>query len=162
MILPVLLLYFGTVFCIQNGHDVASENEYPFYVMIGNPHICGGTLISYDPALILTAAHCVDAPIHPTNYTKDKNPYFALYNDIHRDKQKADAIIDWNVHPLYNLSGNIDVKYDAAIVRLETPIKKSSRTKRAPFWSTSLSPQPSKGELLYIFFLLGDLTVVVI
>lgn len=113
--------------------------------MIGNPHICGGTLISYDPALVLTAAHCVDAPVHPTNYSREKNPYFAQYNDIHRDKQRAVAIIDWNIHPLYNVSGNINIKYDAAIVQLANPLKKSVKIKRAALWSPTLSPRPGKG-----------------
>ncbi|KAL7333260.1 hypothetical protein PS15p_202183 [Mucor circinelloides] len=117
--------------------------------MIGNPHVCGGTLISYDPPLILTAAHCVDAPIHPTQFTKDKNPYFALYNDIHRDKQKAMAIVDWTIHPLYNVSGTLNVRYDAAIIQLESPLRKSARTKRVPFWSPSMSLSlPSKAELV--------------
>ncbi|GAN03958.1 hypothetical protein MAM1_0052c03414 [Mucor ambiguus] len=117
--------------------------------MIGNPHVCGGTLISYDPPLILTAAHCLDAPIHPTQLTKDKNPYFALYNDIHRDKQKAMAIVDWTIHPLYNVSGTLNVRYDAAIIQLESPLRKSARIKRVPFWSPSMSlPLPSKAELV--------------
>jgi len=117
--------------------------------MIGNPHVCGGTLISYDPPLILTAAHCVDAPIHPTQFTKDKNPYFALYNDIHRDKQKAMAIVDWTIHPLYNVSGTLNVRYDAAIIQLESPLRKSARTKRVPFWSPSMPLSlPSKAELV--------------
>ncbi|CEP09234.1 hypothetical protein [Parasitella parasitica] len=117
--------------------------------MIGNPHVCGGTLISYDPPLILTAAHCLDAPVHPTHYAKDKNPYFALYNDIHRDKQKAMAIIDWTIHPLYNVSGTLNVRYDAAIIQLESPLRKSARIKRVPFWSSSMSLSlPSKAELI--------------
>jgi hypothetical protein len=146
LIAIIIVVFVNHVFGVQNGQDVLVQNRYPFYVMIGNPHVCGGTLISYDPAFVLTAAHCIDAPIHPTEYAKGKSPYFALYNDIHRDKQKTVAIVDWHIHPLYNVSGNINVEYDTAIVRLETPLKRSTRVKRAPFWSSNMSlALPSKG-----------------
>ncbi|KAL7319010.1 hypothetical protein PS15m_002185 [Mucor circinelloides] len=149
ILLFIVICCFHTTHSVQLGQDVTNPNKYPFYIMIGNPHVCGGTLISYDPPLILTAAHCVDAPIHPTQFTKDKNPYFALYNDIHRDKQKAMAIVDWTIHPLYNVSGTLNVRYDAAIIQLESPLRKSARTKRVPFWSPSMSLSlPSKAELV--------------
>lgn len=145
----ILACCFHTTHAVQWGQDVTNQNKYPFYIMIGNPHVCGGTLISYDPPLILTAAHCVDAPVHPKQFTRDKNPYFALYNDIHRDKQKAMAIVDWTIHPLYNVSGTLNVRYDAAIIQLESPLRKSARIKRVPFWSPSMSLSlPSKAELV--------------
>lgn len=145
-IMFVVTILIKHVFGIQNGQEVTLQYRYPFYVMIGNPHVCGGTLISYDPALVLTAAHCVDAPIHPTEYAKGKSPYFVLYNDIHRDKQRPMAIVDWHIHPLYNVSGSVDIKYDVAIVRLESPLKKSARVKRVPFWSPNMSlTVPSTG-----------------
>lgn len=148
-LLIILVYCFHTTQSIQLGQDVSYQNKYPFYIMIGNPHVCGGTLISYDPPLILTAAHCVDSPVHPKQYTRDKNPYFALYNDIHRDKHKAMAIIDWTIHPLYNVSGTVNVRYDAAIIQLESPLRKSARIKRAPFWSSSMSLSlPNKAELV--------------
>jgi secreted trypsin-like serine protease len=148
-LLIIIIHCFHTTRSIQFGQDVTYQNKYPFYIMIGNPHVCGGTLISYDPPLILTAAHCVDAPVHPTQYTRDKNPYFVLYNDIHRDKHKAMAIIDWTIHPLYNISGTLNIRYDAAIIQLESPLQKSARIKRVPFWSPSMSLSlPSKAELV--------------
>ncbi|KAI8364033.1 trypsin-like cysteine/serine peptidase domain-containing protein [Choanephora cucurbitarum] len=112
--------------------------------MIGNPHVCGGTLISYDPAYILTAAHCVDAPEHPKSFGQGSSPYFVLYDDIHRKEQKAIAIVDWDIHPLYNKTGEVDIRYDAAIVKLELPLRPSQRLQRTPFWSSAVAEQPPR------------------
>ncbi|KAI8082654.1 trypsin-like cysteine/serine peptidase domain-containing protein [Gilbertella persicaria] len=149
MVFFILLIALSSVVAIQNGIRVTDQNKYPYYVMIGNPHVCGGTLLSYDPAYILTAAHCVDAPVHPTSYVRDKNPYFALYNNIHRTHQKATAIVDWAIHPLYNISGNIDIRYDAAIVKLASPLMPSKRIKRVPFWTPAIaSKPPTQAEMI--------------
>ncbi|KAI9271160.1 trypsin-like cysteine/serine peptidase domain-containing protein [Helicostylum pulchrum] len=118
--------------------------------MIGNPHICGGTLLSYDPPFVLTAAHCVaDSGLQPSDYTKEKNPYFVNYYDVHRDNQKSASIINWTVHPLYNVSGTVNMNYDVAIVQLAAPLKKSDRVKRVPLWSPTIArPLPTRGELI--------------
>ncbi|KAI8639079.1 hypothetical protein BD408DRAFT_421932 [Parasitella parasitica] len=59
------------------------------------------------------------------------------------------AIIDWTIHPLYNVSGTLNVRYDAAIIQLESPLRKSARLKRVPFWSPFMPLSlPSKAELI--------------
>ncbi|KAI9336657.1 trypsin-like cysteine/serine peptidase domain-containing protein [Pilaira anomala] len=118
--------------------------------MIGNPHICGGTLLSYDPPFVLTAAHCVaDAGLQPSNFSKQENPYFVNYYNAHRDKQKSISILDWTIHPKYNVSGTVDLNYDVAIVQLATSLKRSSKVKRVPLWSsTMISSIPVRGELI--------------
>ncbi|KAI8366865.1 trypsin-like cysteine/serine peptidase domain-containing protein [Blakeslea trispora] len=122
--------------------------------MIGNPHVCGGTLISYDPAYILTAAHCVDAPQHPQSFSPQENPYFVLYDDVDRDKQKAVAIEDWHIHPLYNLTGQVDIRYDAAILKLASPLRPSDRLQRVPFWSLAVAQQPpTEAEMIGFGFM---------
>lgn len=124
---------------IQSGSDVDDPTLYPFYVMLGNPHVCGGVLLSLNPAIVLTAAHCVaDAP-HP--FTIEKNPYFAAYSHIDRKKQKINAIDDWVVHPNYNISNNVDMHYDLALVKLKDPLKQSDRVDRVALW-------PADGRLL--------------
>lgn len=144
-----LLFLISIVSCVQYGTDVLDINQYPFYIMIGNPHICGGTLLSYDPPLVLTAAHCVaDADRKPSDYPKDKNPYFVNYYHAHRDKQKSIAIANWTIHPLYNVSATVNMNYDVAIVQLETPLRKSTRVKRVPLWSPSMtSSLPTRGTI---------------
>ncbi|KAI8072009.1 trypsin-like cysteine/serine peptidase domain-containing protein [Thamnidium elegans] len=150
LILTILLYILNVVSGIQYGTNVLNINQYPFYIMIGNPHICGGTLLSYDPPFVLTAAHCVaDSGLQPSNFTKEKNPYFVNYYDVHRENQKSVSIINWTVHPLYNVSGTVNMNYDVAIVQLATPLKKSDRVKRVPLWSPTIArPLPTRGELI--------------
>lgn len=158
----ILLLFyiFNVASCIQYGTDVLEINQYPFYIMIGNPHICGGTLLSYDPPFVLTAAHCVaDAGLQPSNFSKQENPYFVNYYNAHRDKQKSISILDWTIHPKYNVSGTVNLNYDVAIVQLATSLKRSSKVKRVPLWSsTMISSIPVRGKykICHFFFFFGS------
>lgn len=151
MKLIVLFAILDIVLCIQHGADVSDITQYPFYIMIGNPHICGGTLLSYDPPLVLTSAHCIaDAEFHPSDKSR-RNPYFVNYNNAYRDKQKSMSIIDWSIHPLYNVSNNVNQNYDVAIVKLATPLTQSSRIKRVPLWSPSMEITPKRGMCISSF-----------
>lgn len=147
------LITVNVVTGIQYGTTVLDIKQYPYYIMIGNPHICGGSLISYDPPLVLTAAHCIaDAPTKPSDYTKDKNPYFVSYYDVRRDKQKSVGIADWIIHPSYNVSSVINANYDVAIVQLDTPLRKSAKVKRVPLWSPLMNTSlPTRGMSLSCF-----------
>ncbi|CEJ00230.1 hypothetical protein RMCBS344292_14292 [Rhizopus microsporus] len=118
--------------------------------MIGYPHLCGGTLLSYSPAFVLTAAHCVaDADHHPSDYSKEQNPYFVSYRDVHRHRQRMAGIADWIVHPLYNVSSTINPSYDVAIVKLDSTLRPSRRVRRAPLWSPEITQLSStQGEFV--------------
>ncbi|KAI8883326.1 trypsin-like serine protease, partial [Backusella circina FSU 941] len=118
--------------------------------MLGNPHICGGALLSYDPAYVLTAAHCVaDAPSHPTDHSGDDNPYFVGYYDTNRQHQRTMRMADWVIHPSYNNSNTVDMNYDVAVVKLESPLKISNRIRRIALWSSEMtSPLPTQGDLV--------------
>ena len=134
MTLVVISLVLISVRAIQDGEEVADPSAYPFYVMLGNPHVCGGIIISYNPAIILTAAHCViDAP-HPL--TLANNPYFVGYGHADRKHQTINAIADWVVHPDYqNGHGEVDMHRDVAIVKLQSPLTPSAQISRVALWS---------------------------
>ncbi|CDS09115.1 hypothetical protein LRAMOSA10475 [Lichtheimia ramosa] len=122
--------------------------------MLGNPHVCGGVLLSLNPAIVLTAAHCVaDAP-HP--FTIEKNPYFAAYSHIDRKKQKINAIDDWVVHPNYNISNNVDMHYDLALVKLKDPLEQSDRVDRVALWPADGRLLSFDGKLMGFGFLIKD------
>ncbi|KAI7869556.1 trypsin-like cysteine/serine peptidase domain-containing protein [Spinellus fusiger] len=129
------------VSAIQNGMFVPDPETYPFYAMLGSPHICGSMILSLDPAILLTAAHCViDAP-HPSTLHDKKNPYFVGYGHTERKKQKIATIVDWAVHPSYQpaVLGEVDMHYDTALVWLSKPIEASSGTSRIALWSPERS-----------------------
>lgn len=58
LVLSFLLPYF--VNAINGGISVKSSEQFPFAVTLTNPILCGGSIISLDPAWILTAAHCIE------------------------------------------------------------------------------------------------------
>ncbi|CAO3671804.1 unnamed protein product [Rhizopus microsporus] len=118
--------------------------------MIGYPHLCGGTLLSYSPAFVLTAAHCVaDADHHPSDYSKEQNPYFVSYRDVNRQRQRMTGIADWIVHPLYNVSSTINPSYDVAIIKLDSTLRPSRRVRRAPLWYPEITQLSStQGEFI--------------
>jgi hypothetical protein len=150
----ILLCLLTSVVCIQFGMQVSDPYEYPYYMMLGNPHICGGALLSYDPAYVLTAAHCVaDASSHPSDHDKDDNPYFVGYHDTNRKNQKTMRIADWVIHPSYNISNTVDMNYDVAIVKLESPLKISNRIRRIALWSSNMTSSiPTQGKRRLLFF----------
>ncbi|KAI8969739.1 trypsin-like cysteine/serine peptidase domain-containing protein [Pilobolus umbonatus] len=136
----VFILLFSSVYGIKNGKTVTDISDYPFYIMISNPHLCGGTLLSYNPAYVLTAAHCIES--NTSNST-----YAVHYGHAEREYQIRTPILDWKIHPNYRSSGKINEKYDVAIVQLKYPLKKSQYVRRVPLWSSPL-PQPIQGELI--------------
>ncbi|KAI8139538.1 hypothetical protein BJV82DRAFT_626477 [Fennellomyces sp. T-0311] len=44
---------------ISQGAVYSQWNSYPFFVAFTQPLVCGGVLISLDPAWVLTANHCL-------------------------------------------------------------------------------------------------------
>ncbi|KAG2218391.1 hypothetical protein INT45_011579 [Circinella minor] len=130
----ILFLIPIFVFAIQEGTDVADPSAYPYYVMLGNPHVCGGMIISFNPPIILTAAHCVADAEHPLSMTH--NPYFVGYGDVDRKHHIINPIVDWLIHPNYeNDKGQIDMHYDIAIIKLQKPFKPSAHVARVALWS---------------------------
>ncbi|KAI8139722.1 trypsin-like cysteine/serine peptidase domain-containing protein [Fennellomyces sp. T-0311] len=147
--LVVTLLSFTliSVYAIQDGEEVTDPSAYPFYVMLGNPHVCGGIIISFNPAIILTAAHCVaDAP-HPL--TLPHNPYFVGYGHTNRKHQTINPIVDWVVHPEYeNSRGQINMHHDLAIVKLQKSLKPSDRIDRVALWAAKNINIPRQAILM--------------
>ncbi|KAG0165908.1 Tryptase alpha/beta-1 [Apophysomyces sp. BC1034] len=115
---------------------------YPFYVMVGNPHVCGGMVVSLDPPTIITAAHCV-AGAGPSN------SYFIGYGDTDRRRHVINPIVDWTIHPLYQTNNTVDMRYDVAIVRLKDPFGTNRHVSRVAIWPphTPLPPFP-RGSLM--------------
>ncbi|KAI9477702.1 trypsin-like cysteine/serine peptidase domain-containing protein [Zychaea mexicana] len=145
----LVVLIPAVVFAIQDGTDVTDPTTFPYYVMLGNPHVCGGVILLFNPAIILTAAHCVvDAP-HPLSLTTRHNPYFVGYGDIDRKSQTINTITDWIVHPDYEDSnGQVDMHHDIAIVKLQKPLKPSDTVARVALWSAKDFDIPRQAELM--------------
>ncbi|KAI9246289.1 trypsin-like cysteine/serine peptidase domain-containing protein [Phascolomyces articulosus] len=138
---PVLVL------AIQEGVNVNDSSTYPYYVMLGNPHVCGGIIISFNPPIVLTAAHCVADVEHPLNMTQ--NPYFVGYGDIDRKHHTINPIVDWLVHPDYlKDQGEVDMHHDIAIVKLQKPLKPSARIARVALWSAKDLDVPRQAMLM--------------
>ncbi|ORX52056.1 trypsin-like serine protease [Hesseltinella vesiculosa] len=116
--------------------------------MLGNPHLCGGVIVSFDPPQILTAAHCVIDSPHPSTYTPaDTNPYYAGYGHTDRRMQTIDTIADWTIHPNYATAN--EPQYDLAIVTMKRPMQRSAHVERAIFWPPSRQErQPEQGALI--------------
>ena len=135
------------VFAIQDGTNVDDPSTYPYYVMLGNPHVCGGMIISFNPPIILTAAHCVADAKHPLNVTD--NPYFVGYGDVDRKHHTINPIVDWLIHPNYeNGQGRIDMHYDIAIVKLQKPLIPSAHIARVALWSSKDLDIPRQAVLM--------------
>ncbi|ORY94512.1 trypsin-like cysteine/serine peptidase domain-containing protein, partial [Syncephalastrum racemosum] len=117
--------------------------------MLGNPHVCGGILLTYNPATILTAAHCVaDAKPPPAGKS---SPFFVGYKAAERAKHTYNPIEDWVTHPAYviNDNGDVDMHYDMAIVKLAHPIEPSKHLNRVALWPANKTlPQYTRGSLM--------------
>jgi hypothetical protein len=132
------------VLCIQQGTTVTDSTIYPFYVMLGNPHVCGGTLLSLNPPKVLTAAHCVLGSPHPSTYinSKQRNPYFVGYGHADRRQQRMISVVDWTIHPTYedgdaNKPTDRPPQYDVAILTLASPLAPSKYVAIATIGSPS-------------------------
>lgn len=142
----LLLLCMMTVTAIQNGSTITDASWYPFYVMLGNPHVCGGILLTYNPATILTAAHCVADATPPAGKT---SPFFVGYKAAERAKHAYNPIEDWLTHPSYviNEQGDVDMHFDMAIVKLAHPIEPSKHLHRVALWPANKTlPQYTRGK----------------
>ncbi|KAI8333578.1 trypsin-like cysteine/serine peptidase domain-containing protein [Chlamydoabsidia padenii] len=123
--------------------------------MLGNPHVCGGTLLSLNPPQVLTAAHCVLGSPHPSTFinAKQRNPYFVGYGNADRRQQRMMNVVDWVIHPAYD-EGDADKptdrpqEYDVAILTLASALAPSKYVTKAAIGSPDPSDRRLKGTLI--------------
>lgn len=111
------------------GGSAVPNGKYPFMVSLqldrrgssrADEHFCGGTLIG--PRHVLTAGHCIkEMPITRKNYRKLRVVVGAANLNDTGQTRRVKSFSNISVHPRYK-STNYGVKYDAAVIRLSTPV----------------------------------------
>ncbi|MEO1335357.1 MAG: trypsin-like serine protease [Myxococcota bacterium] len=108
------------------GGTQSAANSWPYIVRLPNQS-CGGSLVA--PRFILTAAHCVDGSVRPSNVAV----VIGRENLSDRTDGEDHTVTDIIIHPKWN-AGNFD--YDVALLRL-------ARSSNIPPVEVALSNDPS-------------------
>ncbi len=111
------------------GGSAVPNGKYPFMVSLqldrkgvdrADEHYCGGTLIG--PRHVLTAGHCIkEVPITRKNYRKLRIVVGAANLRSGGQIRRVKSFSHISVHPRYK-STRAALKYDAAVIRLSTPV----------------------------------------
>jgi secreted trypsin-like serine protease len=119
------------------GGTAVPDGKYPFMVSLQadksnarphREHYCGASLIDRDS--VLTAAHCVS---FISTFTTPLTLSFrdvrivvggTVLNSKQGQPRRIQMLSDVSIHPRYN--GNVNSKYDAAVIKLGTPVTKSA------------------------------------
>ncbi len=119
------------------GGTAVPDSKYPFMVSLQadksnarphREHFCGGSLI--DRNSVLTAAHCVS---FISTFTTPLTLSFrdvrivvggTVLNSKQGQARRIQRLSDISIHPRYN--ENVSGKYDAAVIKLGTPVTKSA------------------------------------
>lgn len=134
----IYLCLFGYTHAIQNGTVVTDWTQYSFYAAMGNPRLCGGAFLSFNPTWVLTAAHCV---VNTSTTPPTKNGYYIMYGNTTRSTSHIAWIESWIMHPQYT-NNNSDVEHDIAVVKIQNnSIFASSGVSRIPLLSSAASLQ---------------------
>ncbi|KAI7906803.1 trypsin-like cysteine/serine peptidase domain-containing protein [Cokeromyces recurvatus] len=138
----VFIIYnylISTAIAISGGSTVEKSRQYPFFVTLTSPTLCGGSIISLDPPWILTAAHCMERLNieHP-------NECVVAYGNRHSSLQTYTTVKRAIPHPLY-LSTQQQaqhqvfptdrtnfIPYDIGLLELNEPLEASLYVNRIP------------------------------
>ncbi|RCI02391.1 hypothetical protein CU098_008529 [Rhizopus stolonifer] len=131
-ILSISLL--AAVNAMSGGRAVTSSEQFPFFVTLTTPILCGGTIISLDPAWIITAAHCIE---------DSTSGSLIGYGSREFSKQTYATIKQIVLHPLYVSNKQLEtqvyasnrtdiVPYDIGLLQLTKPLPQNEYTDRIP------------------------------
>ncbi|XP_075141471.1 serine protease 33-like [Leptodactylus fuscus] len=100
---------------IVGGTD-ATEGAWPWQISLKSQgtHICGGSVIT--EKWVVTAAHCIDSPINPSDYTVGLGEHQLQIPNSHKVLSTVQSII---VDTRYNGAGTPG---DIALIELSNPI----------------------------------------
>ncbi|KAI9471948.1 MAG: trypsin-like cysteine/serine peptidase domain-containing protein [Benjaminiella poitrasii] len=143
----LFIVYFANIIsAISRGNTVESSHQYPFFVTLTDPILCGGSIISLDPPWILTAAHCIESLVIRNN----NRDYSVAYGSRNFSRQTYAAVKRAFTHPLYVSAQQLQtqvyatdrsnfIPYDIGLLELREPLKANRHVNRIPILTANVN-----------------------